>query len=344
MDIEYILYRILSGYYFVYINENVYKIVNLDITIKQAAQNLYISILEKYKFDPQYWVSDLQRQHLLNINSIWGSRESKFLSDNEKILDKLKIDLYLKYSNEKQRKTVQKEIIDVNNTIRELLFRKNTFFDMTLESYAQSIKNEFLIMNMVYDSNNNKVFDQNIHNINLLQEIIQAISDKSISVTDLRKTARHDLWRSIWDSSKNNIFTNAGFLWTDEQRVIVNLSKMYDSVKEHPECPPDEIIDDDDALDGWMLYQKEKIEKEKKKNKIMNKLDNKYKNAGEIFMVTDSAEEAKEIYEMNDDMAKMQIREMTILASDDKSINWTELPFVQRAAKLKSQEMTAKKK
>ncbi len=110
----------------------------------------------------------------------------------------------------------------------------------------------------------------------------------------MRLVARTEPWRSFWSTNPR------GFRITgDEQKVLILFSKMYDNVYEHPERPVDEIINDDDMLDGWYIFMKRKSIEEKKAN-AKDVLTKKHPNAQEIFMTASTPEHAKEIADMND--------------------------------------------
>jgi pyruvate dehydrogenase complex dehydrogenase (E1) component len=85
---------------------------------------------------------------------------------------------------------------------------------------------------------------------------------------------------------------------TDDQRTLIGISQMYDRVYEHPECPNDDILEDDDALDGWMIIQKRKIEKDKKQQQI-DSMNPKLKNAQEVFIMANNSNEADEVVSLN---------------------------------------------
>ena len=100
----------------------------------------------------------------------------------------------------------------------------------------------------------------------LIQELSLVVLKEQISMIKLRKIARSDIWKSYY--SDNGIYPNGSINTNDDYRNLINLTKMYDSIKQHPECPTQDIIDDDDALDGWFLLQKDKSTKEKQKIKF----------------------------------------------------------------------------
>jgi hypothetical protein len=75
---------------------------------------------------------------------------------------------------------------------------------------------------------------------------------------------------------------------------------MYDNIQESMECPTEEVIADDDMLDGWFILQKRKQKSEKAKSELESKTSNqKIANSDEIMIMTDSAKEAENIHGMN---------------------------------------------
>ena len=89
------------------------------------------------------------------------------------------------------------------------------------------------------------------------------------------------------------------------QRGMVAICKMYDNAAQHPDCPDDEVIDDDDMFDGWMIFENRKREKEKKKKRIDEIADQK---GDELFVVAETHAEGQEIYSVNDDNEKMRLK------------------------------------
>jgi len=156
-----------------------------------------------------------------------------------------------------------------------------------------------LLLRILY-KNNSLIFNNqnNTNNYVLFNNVVNELNKHSIGLSDFKKLARSHIWRSYWNVSKNSIFSQQGNNITDDQRTIIGISQMYDRVYEHPECPADEIIEDDDALDGWMIVQKRKIEKDKKQQQVDN-LNPKLKNAQEVFLFANNNDEAQEIVGLN---------------------------------------------
>lgn len=338
INIEKFLYRILLGYYYIIINDDTYKITYPDLKLKYKAELLYEKTIEENKYD-KAWLTPEEISIYLQYNNIWDKSKEEELKKNNKILEDLKIDLYTNYINEKKRKTIKNSIKNLNSIILQQHTQKTSMNHLGIEEQALSTKNEFIIMNTIYYNDklyfNNPDIDAN--DSLYLQQFINEIVANTIDATKLRKIAKSDLWRSY--ATCSNLIMN--FLdINDDYRHLIGLHKMYDNVRQHPECPSEDIIQDDDALDGWFLYQNRKAEKEKKKNSILDKVGDKNKNKDEIFLVTNDISEAREIFSVNDEKGQQQISEM-IAASKQKDTKWQDLNFVQQDIK---KEISSKRK
>lgn len=333
MDLENLLYRIINGYYLLSINDSIYKIICPNITIKQQAHNIYLDSIEEYKYDTTCWISDNQISHLLNIYNIWNQDLETKLQSITKDLEKTKIELYKNFSNSQLKNNIKQAIYNINYHINDLYNKKHYFDYLTLEYYAQNIKNQYLITNMVYDTNGNKIFkEDNFENTDylFLEKILYEIHKNTLDTSTIKQIVRSDIWKSYWNISKEKIFPGTVKDWTDEQRSLVNFSKVLDSIREHMEAPSDDIIEDDDALDGWILFQNHKIESERKKQQISDKFGLDKKKAGEVFLLTKDNNEKEEIYGLNDPQTNRDIKEMIDITKKEGKVSWTDLPHVKR--------------
>jgi hypothetical protein len=92
------------------------------------------------------------------------------------------------------------------------------------------------------------------------------------------------------------------------------------------------VIDDDDALDGWMILQKRKNEQDKKKAQF-DTANPKLKDSGEVFVMSGSKEDASSILSMNSMEAKSAMKEKFNYISEKKTVEDGELPDVRRDVK-----------
>jgi hypothetical protein len=203
----------------------------------------------------------------------------------------------------------------------------------TLEGYALSVKNEFIICNTLY-KNNKRVFNNTLSNnqgsYTYFNDLVNEINKNTISVAQFKELARHQIWKSYWYCNKNNVFHDSVINITDDQRTLINISRMYDSVYEHQECPSDKIIEDDDMLDGWMIVQRRKSEQAKNTKKV-DDLNPKLKNAQEVFLMANNEESYEEIMSLNSQEGVRRIKEkIGFINSQGGPVADVDLPDVQR--------------
>ena len=92
---------------------------------------------------------------------------------------------------------------------------------------------------------------------------------------------------------------------TPDQKNVIVWSKMYDNVYENPECPNEEVIKDDDLLDGWFIYQQEKHKEEALKNDIQDRVTNpRMTGAQEVAIMAYNQEDVENINKLNSPVAR----------------------------------------
>jgi hypothetical protein len=296
-DLELLFYRIFCGYLvFTYNNER-YTLKSATIDIKYEAQLLYNTIINDEKYND--WLREDNLDNLLIYLNLWTKDTNMIIKDLDKKIENSKADYYSNFKFTDKKNTIKKNLDNYKKQLSTILGKKDELYSNTLEGYANSIKNEFIITHTLY-KNNSLIFNNqnNTNNYMLFNNVVNELNKHSIGLSDFKKLARSHIWRSYWNVSKNSIFSQQGNNITDDQRTIIGISQMYDRVYEHPECPADEIIEDDDALDGWMIVQKRKIEKDKKQQQVDN-LNPKLKNAQEVFLFANNNDEAQEIVGLN---------------------------------------------
>lgn len=312
-ELETLVNRIISGYQYITVKQSVYKLVNPDIHLKVAADILY-----KQHYQDNLYEDFILKENVLDILVSTETISSTFQDDikvTEKRLETAKIDLYKNFSVIKNRAKYKNTIASLNKILNEAYAKKHSLDFLTLEHYCENLKNEYIICNTLYDRNDNLVFDDypNI-DYTLFNTITHAIAYQVIPVSTYKKIARNECWKKIYSNSTiSEIFKGVASEYTEEQKAILSVSKMYDKIYEHPECPDEAIIEDDDALDGWMLDQQRKNKKQKQE-KGVDKLLGKGAGAGEVFMMSgNKKEDIEEIMELNSPAALAKIQARTSL-------------------------------
>jgi hypothetical protein len=116
----------------------------------------------------------------------------------------------------------------------------------------------------------------------------------------IRMLSRSYPWTSYWPVLKINgrIFENINL--TFEQQTLISWSTMYDRIYESPDCPSEEVISDDDMLDGWLLVQKRQREGERQKQELQKKVGGKLGKADDVFLMAETPADAQKIDMLNE--------------------------------------------
>lgn len=343
-DISLLLSRILSGFYVFVHNDTKYKLVYPDINVKYEAELYSQKEYENNKFND--WISEDDIVNVLINIGIWTPDGDTKLKSLEKSIEDVKVDIYKNYINQPKLKGLRKTLANYKKNYHRQYEARHCLDHITADGYSQILKNQYILINSIFDSSNKKICENlESGDFNLLSSLSSTIISNNIDISIFRKIAQSDIWRNYWSANKDRIFDKSVIEWTDEQRTLVIITKMYDSAHEHPECPPDNIISDDDAFDGWMILQKRENEKIRSKKRTENMLGGKLNKAGEVFLMARNKDEAEGIYNLNDPASLNTIKERNnIIAKSDSDIPESKLPDVQRNLQIQRNQVMMKRK
>jgi ElaB/YqjD/DUF883 family membrane-anchored ribosome-binding protein len=311
-------------------NNNTYELRKPPLSLKMKADLLYVSAYENNIYSDFILMEDIDE--LLIETNITSRDHKKILTKMEKSLDNQKISLYKSYYDNAQKNKIKQKIKNTREDIDKFYQEQHSLDYLTLEHYCDNIKNEFIITNSLYHYESDRLvfnYDTNI-SFNLFNSIMSIISNNVIDVTTYKLIARNDYWRNYWNNNKTNILDEPVKEWSEEQKSLINISCMYDKIHEHPECPKEDIIADDDALDGWMLLQRQENEKQKKEKGVDNMLSGKIKDSAEVFLMAGNREQAQDIFNLNSEQGLRTIQQkMNMVVSSDGRVRDAELPDVK---------------
>jgi hypothetical protein len=112
---------------------------------------------------------------------------------------------------------------------------------------------------------------------------------------------------------------------------------MYDNIQESMDCPTEDVINDDDMLDGWFILQRQKQESEKIKTEMEKRSNSKIANSSEILIVTDSKKEAESIHSMNGIHSDI-VRKQRLATAKKKGVA-VDLDFQDRQLDIRKQQL-----
>lgn len=238
----------------------------------------------------------------------WDKGDQETLNKVKEDLDDFKVKLWESILIESQLRAIRELLGRARAKLAELEGRRSEFNHISAAGYANSVKSRYILGCSLYKGKR-PLFRKELYFWNdsndILERAGQEYFKRRINEGQYRELARSDMWRVIWNTRKSDsLFGQPSVEYTDEQRNLVSWSQMYDNIYEHPDCPEDAIIDDDDILDGWLITQKRKREDDKAKKSIESKVSDKMAGADEIFIVTDSVKGARAVEAMNDPAAR----------------------------------------
>jgi hypothetical protein len=246
-------------------------------------------IAKKEKYNN--WLSEREAFSFLIREGIVDKDYETQLKDIAKSLDQNKKLLYQNRGNDKGEKTLRKKIAGLKHLYMDLYSRVHSLDYITFTHYVDHMGDLFLLFHNI----------QPKPDFYVLERINSIIQSSGPTVEDIRYIARTDPWRSYWLANRPAPFKYD--VLNQEQISLILYSRMYDAIYENPECPEESVLEDDDMLDGWMILNKEKAEREKLTNELEKK-NPKLKNATEVFIPAKNAQEAENISRLNSDIAR----------------------------------------
>ena len=248
---------------------------------------------------------------------LWTEEHEKKVEGLNKDIERLKIEIFNARNNEVLREHIRKYIRAGETQLREAASGKHVYDPHTREGLAAVEKLQWLIQHCTFLDDQLYDFDEVS-----LDSVITSYQSSFLNETQVRELAREEPWKSEWsvrETAGRKLFKDNGRILSVEQKNIIIWSQMYDNIQESMETPSDDVIKDDDMLDGWFIIQRKKREKETAEQEFEGSVGSeKIKNADEVFVMANTANDAERVRNMNDLTGTMRIKERagTIKNSD----------------------------
>lgn len=288
-----LMYRILRGRLdfnrdglFLYIKEP-----NPDLLYRS------ISVYDEY-FDKAYsngvYLKDELYEDLYEKN-LYSFHDDVEIEKLKKEMDDLKWQMYKNHFKKREVYYKREQLRQKERMVAELIFKKTQYDQYSCEGAASVAQWTWIIEHSTYFKDTKKRYDWKKLSINNLMSFYEM---NTITGKMFREVARHESWRPIWNLGKKtgNLFDRPSSELTKDQLLLCSFSSMYDNVYESSEAPIEDVINDDDLLDGWFIDQRKKTEQYKREKEAEAFTSNsKIANAGEIFIMASNPEEASHI-------------------------------------------------
>ncbi|MHA2217768.1 MAG: hypothetical protein ACXADW_14175 [Candidatus Hodarchaeales archaeon] len=335
------IYQILSGkHFFKYQSFDYVSVVNTIDEI-YAANIKYQEIVEDNKYEN--FMNLQQSFDAAHRLGIWTYSDEEQYKSMEKLLEDSKLEIYLSASNPDHVRRLKRQIKNITQGLDRSIEKKHHFYHATIEFYANELKEYLLLGTSIRDKYGQRVY--NIYDFDNWQsdlvDTLKYVKQKNrIPTQDVRLLSRVDPGRTLWSTSKQDIFEHSSPQWNVEQKLFVSFSRMYDGVYESMECPPDNIIADDDMLDGWFIKQKRDRDNKLKDKQTDDKFSKfKNKDGQELFIMANNRQDVSQIYDMNDShsLAKLRLRQKT-LKNTEGDVKHQNLPDVRMDMQMQATE------
>lgn len=260
---------------------------------------------------------------------LWNEENENVVKGLEKDMEKLKVEIFNARNREKLREHIRKYIRAGELQLVRELSKKHVHDTNTREGIAAMEKLQWIIKNCTFLDGELYDFDDVMPDT-----VISSYQASFLSEGQARELARNEPWRSLWtvsDKAGKPLFADSGRILTLDQKNIIIWSTMYDNIQESMDCPNNDVIEDDDMLDGWFIVQRKKREKEKTEQEFENSTtSNKITNADEVFVVADAPADVERVQSMNDLTGRMRIKERAAVINSSESVNQGEFKDEQR--------------
>jgi hypothetical protein len=305
-DREQLVYRLLYGEDLLEIRGELYKLLNPSPKVMVLANRVYEQTIRKCRFEP--WLKEREVLGILVKNGFVSPDIDNNLKEITKRIDDLKVELYQSMFRTDQYDKTRKMLDAVKNKHLEMNQSRHCLDYLTLKGYAESVRREYITFSTLYHyETDTRVWDswENV-DTKLMESVLFEAVNHIITISELRDAARNDPWRSYWTTSKGRPFSVPSSQLSDDQRAVIQFSMMYENAQKHPECPPDDVIEDDDLFDGWMIQERRKREKDQMTKQVDNRLGGRHEKADEVYVVAQGRTEEKRkedverIHGMND--------------------------------------------
>lgn len=297
-----------------------YIVRSPDIKIKYLAEIYKQQIIDEYKYDLPLLEDYIHT--LIGHRLVEPNYETKLKNFSDTI-KQFKLQLFLAGPRKTEADKIRKNLKIMRKNQSKYFTSIEYYRRQSLDYFADIQKSKYLLINTTY-IDDKLVFDINNLDLVLFNQVTEEINNHDISVSEFRKLARHEDWRSYWSNNKNNVFGIPAMEYSEDQKTICMYSRMYDNVYEHPEAPSETVIEDDDALDGWFINLEETNKRNKKTDFIS--VGDEYT---DVFVSAKNQEDANAIYDINSVDGKRILSERSVVLKSKNEVKNTEFKDVQ---------------
>lgn len=316
--------RIIADIYPFDYQNRYYYITYPTAEFRFYAEKVYIDVYERAKEEN---ISADNIIVMLDKYKMWSEEEENKLATIKTELEDTRVALFENFFHDDKRPIYKKVIADLRAEYDRLTFKKQSMDYLTAEYAASSARQKFIIGSSILRPDKKRLWtkfnDWDKEN-KIIDVALEHMVNNYMSERDIRDIVKNDPWKTIWSLQKKpqSIFRKSVGDFTSEQQSLSIWSIVYDNVRKSPDSLSETLIEDDDALDGWMIKQKRKVDIQSGRSEVQQKIANeKIARSGEIFVIANTDESIKKVYEMNDFAGKMAFKKRMMQIQRDKIVD-----------------------
>tara|TARA_R110000824_G_scaffold201490_5_gene385503 strand:+ start:59 stop:1096 length:1038 start_codon:yes stop_codon:yes gene_type:complete len=322
---EFFIAKVFRGYVKHKVDKDLYIYIHpptIDEYIE--AQDIFMESYEEAM--NQNMMSSEECLAFMMDNNIWNAQKEEYLEKLGKEIDKLKVSVFTNYFNSQKREHSRVVLNQTKELLNKLYTEKHSYDHTTDLGVATYSKNAWLVENCT------KYKDRTLYDWKHMdvQKAMHIQSASSLSEEQIREIAKTSPWQGYWSlkDEEGNIFKKHPMELTNNQQHLISWSRAYNNVNESPDCPVDEIIQDNDAFDGWMIKQREDRDSQKGE-KMGEDIASKHTDANEVFIYSSTPEDAEKVNNLNNPAVKMLKKQRMNKIDSDQSVKYQDFNDVR---------------
>jgi hypothetical protein len=327
-DREFFVYQISAGYVKYHTEDIVLYVYEPNLDERYSAQEVYNQAYQEAEFEGVYTTEEMM--DVLRKNELWNDKDEAILEGLPKEIEDFKVKMFENLMRSNAREKLRGHLKKAKNQLEKIFTKKHGYDLHTCSGYAAYARACWIIEHCTRLKGG---VAYNWRDVNL-NEVMNFAQQAQPSEEQIREIAKTDPFRTCWGASKEQIFSQKGVELTDTQKGLILWSKLYDGIHENPDCPSDDVVQDDDLFDGWLIFERRKRETEKNKNSA----EEYNTNADEIFIPVETQEDQARVDGLNDPTSQMVVKQRHNQIQEAESIKHADLADVRRDLQMQANE------
>jgi len=296
---EFLIGKICVGYFKHKLDGGLYIKVN-PVTIDQyyESQEVFKDAYRQAKREGVLFGEEFTE--FLQKSGVWTEEDQEELKDLNKEIEDCKVGIYNSYFRSEVKEQFKLELKEKTKQLYSLILKKHSYDYISARGVATFSRWNWIIENTttyldgtLYDWKHTRVKD-------VLEQFRGEVLEEDV----IRELATTEPWSAIWSINGLSAIREQAFSQTENQKNLIAWTKVYESIQESTEYPPSDIVEDNDALDGWLIAQRRKRDSDRNKS-LADGLTDKHEGADEVFIYAPSAKDAKKVDQLNDGSGRM---------------------------------------